>query len=136
MVVSVSLVAIPLLASVGASRSHEGAEVRKWREITPIKNARPFDLFIATTVEGDSLNGDRIFDGDVVIIRLNFDLQEITPGRLVSVLTPAGHVLKHIYVTLDDHVRLVSSNERFPDLVFDIELVEVQGIVVRTERDF
>lgn len=133
---SVSLVPIPLLASVGASRSHDEAEVRQWREISAIKNARPFDLFVATPVEGESLIGDRIFDGDVVIVRLNFDLQEVTPGRLVSVLTPTGHLLKHVYLTLDDRVRLVSSNDRFPDLVYDIDLVEIQGIVVRTERDF
>lgn len=135
MTIPVTLVSVPLVASVGASRSHEEAEVKKWRDISPVKNARPYDLFVATLVEGDSLINDRIYDGDVVIVRLNFDLNEITPGRLVAVDTPVGLLIKHIYVTLDEKARLVSSNNQISALVFDLELIEVRGVVIRVERD-
>jgi SOS-response transcriptional repressor LexA len=130
-----TLVTVPVFGSAGAARNHEYFDIKKWREIAPIKNARPYDRYIATLVEGDSLIGDRIFDGDCVLIRLNFDIEEITPGKLVSVDTPAGTLIKHLYQTLNDRVRLVSSNSLYPAVVYDIDLVEIRGIIVRVERD-
>jgi SOS-response transcriptional repressor LexA len=131
-----SLMPIPLLGSVGASRSHERFDMTGWRNISPIRNAAPSDKFIATPVEGDSLTGDRIFDGDFVIIRLTFDLDEITPGKLVSVNTPSGTLIKHIYRRPDGQIRLVSSNDAYAPIVYDEELVTICGIVVRAEQDF
>jgi SOS-response transcriptional repressor LexA len=130
------LQSIPLLGGVGASRSHDRFAVSKWRRISPVKSARPFDRYIATPVEGDSLTGDFIFDGDFVIIRLTFELEEVTPGRLVSVDTPGGVLVKHIYRTMSNQIRLVSSNERYPAIVYDSDIVQILGIIVRVERDF
>jgi SOS-response transcriptional repressor LexA len=86
-------------------------------------------------ITGSSLIDDGILDGDCVIVRLTFERYELTPGRLVAVLTPYGLLVKHIYVTLDDHVRLVSANPAFEDMVLEPEEVTVQGIAVRIERD-
>jgi SOS-response transcriptional repressor LexA len=129
-------VRIPLVCLVGASRSLEHLPIQEWRDIRPIKNARPFDRFCAARVSGNSLYDDGIFDGDYIISRLNFELAEITPGKLVVALTPYGLLVKHIYQMLDGRIRLVSANPVYTDLVIDAADVEIQGIVVRVERDF
>jgi SOS-response transcriptional repressor LexA len=128
-----SLVTVPVFGNAGAARNLECFDGKIWREIAPIKNARPYDRYIATQVDDDSLIGDQIFDGDFVIVRLNFDLEEVTPGKLVSVDTPAGTYIKHIYQTWNDRVRLVSSNSLYPAVAYDLDLVEIRGIIVRVE---
>jgi SOS-response transcriptional repressor LexA len=127
---------IPAICLVGASRSIEHLPIREWRDIRPIKNARPFDRFCAARVSGNSLYDDGIFDGDYIIAKLTFELSEITPGHLVVILTPCGLLLKHIYQMLDGRIRLVSANPVYADIVFDAADVEIQGVVVRVERDF
>jgi SOS-response transcriptional repressor LexA len=129
-------VIIPVVCLVGASRSVEHLPILEWREIRPIKNARPFDRYCAARVSGNSLYDDGIYDGDIVIARLNFELTEIYPGKLAVVLTPLGLLVKHIYVSLDSKVRLVSANPVYEDIVLDCDDVEIQGVVVRVERDF
>lgn len=114
----------------------EQLPIQEWRDITPLKNSRPFDRYCSARVSGNSLYDDGIYDGDYIIARLNFELSEITPGKLVVVLTPYGLLVKHVYFTLDGRVRLVSANPVYDDLLFDAVDVEVQGIVVRVERDF
>jgi repressor LexA len=128
-------VRIPTICLVGASRSLEHLPIQEWREIRPIKNARPFDRYCAARVSGNSLYDDGIYDGDYIIARLNFELAEVTPGKIVVVLTPYGLLVKHIYLMLDSRVRLVSANPVYEDLVLDAADVEIQGIVVRVERD-
>jgi SOS-response transcriptional repressor LexA len=129
-------VRIPVICTIGASRSIEHLPIREWRDIRPIKNARPFDRFCAARVSGNSLFDDGIFDADYIIARLTFELDEITPGKLVVVMTPFGLLVKHIYLTLSNQVRLASANPAYEDLVFEIDDVEIQGVVVRVERDF
>ena len=129
-------VRIPVICLIGASRSIEHLPIREWRDIRPIKNARPFDRFCAARVSGNSLLDDGIHDNDYIIARLTFELSEITPGKLVAVLTPYGLLIKHIYLQLDGRVRLVSANPVYEDIVLDTTDAEIQGIVVRVERDF
>jgi SOS-response transcriptional repressor LexA len=56
------------------------------------------------------------------------------PGQLAAVFTPYGLLLKHIYYTLGNKVRLVSANPAYDDLVLDAEDVTVQGIAVQVVR--
>lgn len=109
--------------------------VRK-RKIRPVKGARPGDKFISTRVAGDSLRDDGISDGDYAICRQTFTVDELHAGRLVAIRTPVGLLIKHFYLASDSRVRLVSANAAYPDIFFDIEDIEVQGIVVRTEREW
>lgn len=131
----VNRVSIPIICFIGASSTLDHLPIKEWREIRPIARARPFDRFCGARINGDSLAGDRICDGDYVIVRITFDDFEITPGRLCAVLTPFGLLVKHVYPTLDGRVRLVSSNVNYSDLIFDGHEVTIQGIVVRVEWD-
>lgn len=123
-------------AEVGAGASVEYLPFVRKRKIRAVEGARPFDKFISTRVAGDSLRDDGILDGDYAICRLTFKLSEVTNGRLVIVRTPCGLLVKHFYLTDDGFVRLVSANPKYPDLHFEINDVEVQALVVRTEREW
>jgi SOS-response transcriptional repressor LexA len=98
--------------------------------VTPPAHSRPRDVFYAALVNGDSLSGDGIYDGFYVLVRQTFDRSELTPGRLIAVLTCYGLLLKRAYFTLDGKVRLVSSNPTYVDLLFRVDEVSVQGIVI------
>lgn len=127
---------VPVLSVVSAGKSNmENLPIEGWRYIRPSAKVRKNDRLCSAPIVGDSLVGDDINDGDFAIFRLNFDVSEVTPGRLAAVLTPNGLLIKHVYITLGDQVRLVSSNPQYPDIVFDGSDVEVQGLVVRIERD-
>lgn len=108
---------------------------RQYRDIVRIKNQRVGDRFVIATVDDDSLSGDGITAGTFVVIRTNFKTLELSPNQLVLIGTPRGLLVRHLYRTLDNKVRLVSSNAAFPDIVYTIEMVEVQGIVILREKD-
>lgn len=126
---------IPMLSVIGAGKSMADLPIQGWRSIRMSPKVRRNDRLCGAIVQGDSLIGDGINDGDIAIFRLNFDIDEVTPGRLAAVWTPNGLLVKHVYLTLDEQIRLVSSNPQYDDLVFDSCDVEIQGIVIRVERD-
>ncbi|PYS93094.1 MAG: hypothetical protein DMF64_06065 [Acidobacteria bacterium] len=132
----VELIEVPHISEIGAGTSVEYLPFVRKRKIRPVKGARTFDRFISTRIAGDSLHDDGIFDGDYAICRLNFEIEELTNGRLVVIRTPVGLLMKHFYLAPNARVRLASANPDYPDLFFDIEDVEIQAIVVRTEREW
>lgn len=121
---------IAVVLNSGASMSSiENFPVTQWKTVVTTKNYKASDRLVASQIVGDSLSGDRIFEGDWAILRLNFETSEISNGDICAVLTPYGCLLKHVYLTLDDKVRLVSSNPEFNDILLDIDQVEIQGIL-------
>jgi SOS-response transcriptional repressor LexA len=126
---------VPVLCTIGAAKSFYDLPITGWIDIKPPKNARPSDRFCAAMVNGDSLEGEGIQDGDFVVIRTTFEAHEIRPGKLVAVFTSYGLLIKHIYVGLNDKVRLVSANKAYEDIVLDAEDVKIQGIVVQLVRN-
>src|SRR5689334_15300012 len=83
-------ISVPVVCTLSAGKSIEFLPILSHRKIRPVNGARPNDRFCAAHINGSSLNGDRIYDGDYAIIRLTFDDFEVTPGKLVAILTPQG----------------------------------------------
>jgi SOS-response transcriptional repressor LexA len=105
------------------------------RPIRASDGVQPSDRPAAAKAGDDSLSGDGIEKGDMIVYRRRFDESELTSGRLVVVETPGGVYAGHYYKTPAGVVRLVYSNPRYQDR----ELagpVEVMGLVVRRERDY
>jgi phage repressor protein C with HTH and peptisase S24 domain len=130
---------VPIICTIGAAKKHETFDdvpILEWRTIREIKGARPFDQYCGAPVEGNSMIGDNIQHNDFAIFRTTFDIWEVTPGQLCAVWTPQGLLIKRVYITLNDEIRLASSNPEFCDLVFSVEDVSIQGIIVRIERDY
>ncbi len=133
---NVSLIEVLHCTEIAAGASVEFLPFVRKRKIRPVKGARPHDKFISTRIAGDSLHDDGIHNGDFAICRLNFEIEELRAGCLAVVRTPVGLLVKHFYLAPDSQVRLASANPAYPDLFFDIEDVEVQALVVRTEREW
>jgi hypothetical protein len=128
---------VPVVQGVGASmKSIENLPIVQWITIVTLKNFRPTDILVASEIFGDSLAGDKIYHGSWAVLRLNFEISEIKPGDICAVWTPSGSLLKHVYLTLDDKVRLVSSNPDCPDMLFDLDQVEIQGILEEVITSF
>lgn len=104
------------------------------RMIVPLKNRKSFDKILMARIAGNSLRDNDILEGDYAIIKLNFTMEDVSDERLVVVNCPAGVVIKHFHLTSDGQVRLRSANPAYPDLYFEVGDVEIQGLVMRTDR--
>ncbi len=134
-----AIITVPDIGQIAAGTVIDFLPARRRKIIRPA-NARPGDEFISARVCGDSLRDDRIFDGDRVTCRVNFELSEVKNGKLVIAKLPCGAlVIKHFYV-LDDgasvKVLLISANSDYADLEFEIDEVEVKAIVVESIRSW
>ena len=69
----------------------------------------------ALRVQGDSMIGAGIYDGDIVFIRKQPDVDN---GQIAAVLIDDSATLKHVYKT-PDSCTLVSENPKYPPMVFN-----------------
>ena len=127
-----TLMHIPVVSTIGAARRFEDLPIDEWADVPTPKHARKTDRYCSAIIVGDSLVEKGIQDGDVAVIRLTFDASEMHQGQLLAVWTPYGLLLKFVYRTLKNKVRLVSANSEYEDLFLDADDVSVQGVVEYT----
>src|SRR5215472_1519327 len=106
------------------------------RLMRPIAPPDPEEEFGYIAVRGEALSGDDIRAGDVLITRLHFEHEELTPGRLVVVASPLGLIAGHLFFGIEGRLRLASSDPRFEDDLFERGIARVIGVVVKLERYF
>ncbi len=95
---------------------------------------RDFREVGTVTVSGDSMRGEGIFDGDILIVQRIVNEGEIRSGRLVIAQLPGGRsVVKRIYFEAGKIV-LRSANPKFKDMIFEPDQVTVEGIVRELKR--
>lgn len=83
-------------------------------------------------VKGDSMTGDRIFEGDRVLVRRQEWIEE---GKIAVVLVNGEEAtLKRVYPQ-DNMVILQSSNPAYPPKMYPADEVRIQGQVVKVEFD-
>lgn len=97
------------------------------------KNARAFDHFDEYEVSGDSLEGRRIFDGDILTCRRNFDISEITPNKIciVRILPTGEETAKMVEIDIDtETVTLRGANKSYIPRTFFIDEIEILAVAV------
>ncbi len=119
---------IPLVAEVPAGPAREveeEAEVMEW-------SAEWFGggELVAVRVRGDSMLGDAIRDGDVVIVRRE---PVYTAGAILAVRTPEGVTIKRVR-RKGRWVELVPSNPEYAVVRYPAQEVEILGRVVGVVR--
>jgi len=89
-------------------------------------------VFVA---EGESMTGEYIADGDLLYVREEPDPRHAR-GRIVVCVVSGSPYVKRLEF-IGRKIRLVSSNERFPPMVFDEDSVDwsLVGIVVGWSHD-
>lgn len=83
----------------------------------------------ALRVQGDSMIGAGIYDGDIVFIRQQPDVDN---GQIAAVLVDDSATLKHVYKT-PDSCTLVSENPKYPPMVFtadNCDTLRILGLAV------
>ncbi|MFG0319335.1 MAG: transcriptional repressor LexA [Planctomycetota bacterium JB042] len=121
--------ALPVLGVVEAGRPSSPFEVPEEFALTDCVRD-PADLHLLR-VRGESMIGDDIRDGDLVLVDRRRTARE---GDIVVAATPDAEVtLKRIFRT-DDGVELRPSNETMP--VIHLEAADVRGVVVGLVRRF
>ncbi len=87
----------------------------------------------ALIVDGDSMNGDGIFDGDIIVCVNTLD---ITEGKMVvAVIDGDGAAMKR-WFKRRGLIVLESSNPRYGEQTYEPERVEIKGLVVGMHRRF
>lgn len=88
-------------------------------------------------VTGNSLSGDGLDDGDILLVVTNFDLRDITEKTICAVfLIPTGELLaKRVRVNSDGTVSLLSSNPDYPERRVPSEDVEIRGIARAVQKN-
>lgn len=124
---------LPVLGELGAGKGVEHLPIVEWREVRLPEWARPHDKFILAHVSGDSLERVGVFSGDYALIHLTKDVRQ---GDLAGVLVRGWMKIKFVYVERDGRVRLESQHERYPPQTYEPTEVDIQGRVIRTERDW
>jgi repressor LexA len=123
-------VQVPLLGRVAAGIPLEPVEI-------PESVALPEELLgrgetFALRVQGDSMVGDGILDGDVVVVESR---KSVENGATVVALVRGEATLKRFFRERG-RVRLVPANERLEPIVAAAEDVEVRGEVVALLRRY
>ena len=71
----------------------------------------------ALRVEGDSMIGARIFDGDLVFIRRQNDVDD---GQIAAVIIDGSATLKRVY-HIPGGLQLLSENPKYPPMIFTLD---------------
>jgi repressor LexA len=123
-------VSVPLLGRVAAGAPIEPVEV-------PESVAVPEELLgrgetFALRVRGDSMVGEGILDGDVVLVESR---REVESGATVVALVRGEATVKKLYRERG-RIRLQPANERLAPIVARPDEVEVRGVVVAVFRRY
>lgn len=103
--------------------------------LVPQGLARP-DQVETMIVRGPSLTEHGIYDGDVIAYRTNFTNKSITPDSVcvVRIITTGELLAKKIIVTGTNKIALRSSGGGIEDRYFDIDDIEVIGLVFGAQK--
>ncbi len=114
---------IPLLGRIAAGRPIYAEETFD----TACDSIMQCDF--ALRVQGDSMVGARIHDGDVVFIRRQDDVDD---GRIAAVIIDDEATLKRVY-HIKNGLQLLSENPAYPPMVFTLEdhaSIRILGLAV------
>lgn len=123
---------IPVLGAVAAGGLIEAFDdVHERLDLSPVLETR--GLF-ALSVNGDSMEGAHIADGDVVLMEPVRDATRLRDGTIVSAVVPgSGTTLKHLHRS-GAQVRLESANPAYAPICLPADQVLVQGRLVAVWR--
>lgn len=123
-------ITVPLVGVIAAGQPIEAIETSRETITIPKDDIRQTFGHYALRVKGDSMIGDGIFDGDIVIIRSQ---QTAENGQTVVAITNSGEAtLKKIFKE-KGIVRLQPANQKFKPLYY--KDVEIRGVVRKIIRN-
>lgn len=116
---------IPILGTIAAGIPIASQEDRIGEEIVPIDA----DVDFCLKVRGDSMIGARIFDGDIVFIHKQ---EEVENGEIAAVQIDGEEVTLKRFYKDNNRILLHSENPTIPDMIFtskDKKMLRILGKV-------
>lgn len=125
---------IPIYGNIAAGYVNEAQAEAETPRFNPGGfQTKPGDY--ALYVNGDSMVGAMICDGDMVIMRPINDPKRVRTDTIVAARVPDGTTLKYFRLK-DDTVELVPANPDYPVQKFPADQVELQGRLIGVWREF
>jgi len=131
---AVAVVKVPLLGRIPAGPPIYALEFVEDKLTLP-KNLFHGSGLFALRVQGDSMTGAGIFDGDIAVLSSRSNFMD---GAIAAVIVNEEVALKRVY-RLPGALRLHSENEKYPDRVVNVGSIDacrMAGILVGTIRQF
>lgn len=133
-----SIYSVPVLGRIPAGTPSLVREAVEFYEDLPRKwlNGDPKNFFILR-VEGDSMEGAKIFDGDLALIhkQLTFDNGQICAVGIIGETPELYATLKYVYHIDDIYLELVPANNKYPRKKVLKKNVNIFGILKKTFRN-
>lgn len=133
-----AIFSVPVLGRIPAGTPCLVREDVEFYEELPRRwlNGDPNNFFILR-VEGDSMEGARIFDGDLALIQKQrtFDNGQICAVGITGDTPELYATLKYVYYIDDDFLELVPANNKYPRKKVHRKNVNIFGILKKTLRN-
>lgn len=111
-IIAVERRAIPVLGDIAAGTPIYAVENQ---DIAYCENSLNCDF--ALRICGDSMTGARIYDGDIVFIRAQDDVED---GEIAAVVLNDEATLKRVY-HIKNGIQLLSENPKYPPMIFTLD---------------
>ncbi|GMT42308.1 MAG: LexA repressor [bacterium] len=124
---------VPVMGAIAAGYPIESYPDRETEMVSlPEEMAGGGQTYILR-VRGDSMIGDHILDGDMVIVRKS---ETANPGQTVVALIDGGETTLKRYYPEGGRIRLQPANPDMEPMLYGSERVLIQGIVIGILRKF
>ena len=124
-------VSLPLVGKIAAGYPIEAVQTRETISVPP--QMMGLGEHYALVVEGDSMQGAGIMDGDTVIIKR---ASQAPDGTIVVALVDGFEVTLKKLHTRGNSVALEPANPAYQTRIFSADRVEIQGILVGLMRQY
>lgn len=125
-----NLIRIPILGSIRAGQPMDRIEYIEGYELAERDAIRGRKAFVLR-VQGDSMIGDYIFDGDRVVVIVQ---EEVSPSEIAVVAVNGDEATLKRVKCLDGTCLLIPSNTAMEAMAFPAKDVHVIGVVVEVRR--
>lgn len=120
------------LGQIGAGRIVPFPFVKPKKKWIPLpKGARSFDQFREYEVCGDSLEELRIYDGDLLTCRTNFEISEVKPNKIciVYIVPKNEQTAKMVQINGDGTVTLLGANPKYKPQIYFVNEIQILALV-------
>jgi SOS-response transcriptional repressor LexA len=126
-----NMIKTPLIGTIRAGQSIDRIENIEGYVLVESELLRGREGF-ALVVQGDSMNGDRIFEGDIVIVIAG---EEVSPSDIAVVAVDAENATLKRVKCQEEICVLTASNPSYEAMIVPLKNVHILGKVVQVRRN-
>jgi repressor LexA len=124
---------IPLLGSIAAGDPIEAIENAEEFISVPQNFISPNNQYFGLKVNGLSMIDKGIFDGDIAVIKKT---NTVLNGKIAAVLTNQNEITLKTVKIINDKIHLIPANKSYSEKIFQINQVQIQGILTGIIRKY